>query len=496
MKPRLALLLLTVTMMLLHISAASTGTIFAASSESAMPLPKELHLTDGVTPVYDDRNGNKLYDAAPQVVQVAGAEDGWDQLLTSGEKVWFQIQTADGYKWVQLQNPKFEETYYTYILLMNEESFYNSRTGRAKSAGTISPQVVKAVYIGQNDYLIETWQGYKWIRPKQSGISVVHHYGKNSSAGKWIHLRTVTPMFAIPDAGSPVAGLLSPQTVVAQATLNEEWYYIDTFEGKRWIHPNIGYPWDLRTQAANVALTENTPVYEHPDLQAQVLGTLGPQMVTVFEQGGGWLHIRSEWLGDAWIRKVHADADPAAYIPPAHVDPEPITGEWAGQQGKPGMHWRNFPFDLTLYVMNGDKIDPEQTFGQPAKIRFAIQNVSPDRLRLHPPAALEIEIYRQNNIEDGKQATLIWSGALPVLEAGLNSGESRKLEFEWDQKDSDGKQVPYGKYIVSIKLPATISYSKDDEGQQQLERQTAMPAILTTFLLQIGAPLEGGGATR
>lgn len=38
--------------------------------------------------------------------------------------------------------------------------------------------------------------------------------------------------------------------------------------------------------------------------------------------------------------------------------------------------------------------------------------------------------------------TLVWSGQIDSLDAKFASGEVHSLDFNWDQKDSDGKQVP------------------------------------------------------
>ncbi|NOU92453.1 hypothetical protein GC093_04280 [Paenibacillus sp. LMG 31456] len=466
---------------------AMNNALAAVSDSTGMRLPEEISLTANSTPIYDEMDGDQLYDAAPQTVQVAGAENNWDRKLLGGSKVWFQIKTSNEVKWVLLQNPQFEETYYNYVVLMQEESFYSSRSTRGLSLGTISPQVVRVVYTDGEYYLIETWLGYKWIHPKPPNIQQAQYYGRNSS-GLSAYLRTITPMFRVPDAGSEVAGVLSPQDVQAKVTLNNnEWLYIDTWEGKRWVNTRISYPPDLRSEERSLTLTDSAIAYEHPDKQARELGRLTPQKVTVFEHGGGWHHIHSDWLGDCWIYQLNPEDDPAAYTPPTVVISKVITGVKKSHQYELGAGWRNSPFDLRMVVLNGERINPEGffTIGQEVGLRFSIQNVSKDELELNPLTSFEVEINRQLDSGDGSiKPELVWSGKILASKSVFKSGESEELTFIWDQKDSDGKQVPFGNYSVQIKLPMTIDYTKAGASEQG-QAQTAM---LTHFPLRISAP--------
>jgi hypothetical protein len=212
--------------------------------------------------------------------------------------------------------------------------------------------------------------------------------------------------------------------------------------------------------------------------------------VAVFEHGGGWHHIHSEWLGDCWVYQVSPEDDPAAYTPPAVVTPEHITGiKRSHQYELGGGGWRNSPFDITIVVMNGEIINPEAYFsiGQEVGIRYEIKNASQDQLKLNPQTTFQIDITRQLDNGNGVKPELIWSGEIPASKAVFKSGESEELTFSWDQKDSEGKQVPFGTYNVQIKLPMTIGYTKLGM-EQQLQEQQAQAAILTHFPLRISAP--------
>jgi hypothetical protein len=490
MKKQVLMLLIAVLLLLNGVSLITGVEAAAASGSTGMQLPKELNLTDEATPVYDAIDGSRLYDAAPQVVQVAGAEDGWDRkLLNDNEQVWFQIKTSTDPKWVHLQNPDFHEYDYKYVVLTGSESIYDKQSAGVRSLGTISPQAVRVIYADNGYFRIQTWMGYKWIRPKHPVVDNVNYYGQNSG-GLFARLNTTSPMFAAPDAGSEVVGWLLPQDVQAKITLNSDWLYIRTWEGMRWVHTNTGYPPDLRKEDTSLTLTADTVIYEHPDKGARQLGTLGPQTVDVFERGGGWHHIHSSWLGDVWIYNAAAEIDPDTYTPPANIISKSINGDWLIQPGVIGTGWRNNPFDMTAIVMKGDKIDPTDFFAyeQPADIRFTIKNVSQDDLTLDSSVSFEIEIVRREDRGDGRKQEPVWSGKLPVLKSRFQSGTAGVFKFKWDQKDSDGKQVPFGLYEVQIKLPMTINYTKDaKDGTRTIQQQEAKSAMLTHFILRIGA---------
>ncbi|MCY9662765.1 hypothetical protein P5G65_25645 [Paenibacillus chondroitinus] len=462
--------------------------VHAADSNSALlPLPIELVLNEQLTPVYDSLEGQQLYSASPQVVKVEGAESGWDRkLIQNNEAVWFKIQTSDGDRWVHLQNPEFREDFYQHILLTEKESFYNDQTPGSRIAGSVSPQLLRVLYGVDGNYLIQTWLGYRWMRPQHPIIDDVQTYGANSS-GMSFELTTTSPMFDSPDAGSHVAGWLAPQWFTSNIVWND-WYYVDTWDGPHWINPKVGYPADLRSEETTLRLEETALVYEHPNKAARVLGSLAPQTINTFEHGGGWYHIHSSWLGDSWVYAVKQDQDPDAYVPPAKVEVKPITViNPSKMMTELGSGVRNYPFDLTVHVKNeAGNISSEafQPYGKEVSIQFAIRNVSEEALTLQPTTSFKIDISRRNTI-DGS-LTLVWSGQIDSLEAKFASGEVHSLDFLWDQKDSAEKQVPFGEYSVEIKLPMSISYTKDGE-KGTLQREDAKSAMLTSFPLRISA---------
>jgi hypothetical protein len=41
---------------------------------------------------------------------------------------------------------------------------------------------------------------------------------------------------------------------------------------------------------------------QYPSLGSKVLGALAPQTVQSFEKIDNWYHIKSSWVGDAWVK--------------------------------------------------------------------------------------------------------------------------------------------------------------------------------------------------
>ncbi|MGG1517024.1 hypothetical protein ABE504_16565 [Paenibacillus oryzisoli] len=360
------------------------------------------------------------------------------------------------------QETPITEAYYNNVVLTGEEQLYEEPLNKGKSLGTVSPQTVRAIYSANGDYLIETWLGNKWIHPTHPVYEHAHvYYGPVG-----VSISTTTPMFALPDEEGAVMGWLSPQELLSSLSVNDEWYYVDSWQGPRWVNINLGYPKDLKTEATKLKLTLDTPVYEHPDHRARVLGTLSPQTVDVFERGSGWQHIHSQWLGDAWIYAADAELDPALYEAPAHVEAKPISSKWTEHKYEFGAGWRGSPFATEVYVSSGVMNQPFGLIGagDPIDISFKVANVSEDDLTLVERSPFEIQIWQMDRTVPNGAGTLVWSGKLPVInEFFPKVGEevySQELSFTWDQKDANGKQVPFGDYQVILKKPTVIPYKK------------------------------------
>ncbi|TVY07127.1 hypothetical protein [Paenibacillus cremeus] len=325
---------------------------YAASSEKRQ-LPTTIVLTESVTTVYDGIGGSEIFGLAPQSVEVVDAESGWASKLytDSNSFIWFNIKTYTGNKWIRIRNPQFNENYYDAMFLTGEEKLYSGKSVGSRSDGTISPQSLQVLFADDGYYLVSTWLGYKWIHPVHRVID--HLKTKITNINSSIRLKTKTPIFELPDAGSEVVGWLSPQDVQFHQSFNYEWFYIDTWMGPRWVNLQIGYPMDIKQIENKLVLTDQIAIYEHPNIRANVLGQLAPQVVTEFERGSGWHHIHSSWLGDVWIYNTEPGADPLKYVPPSKSTTETVKAPWTFFQFDPSsVGSRGEPFAPSITVEN------------------------------------------------------------------------------------------------------------------------------------------------
>lgn len=136
---------------------------------------------------------------------------------------------------------------------------------------------------------------------------------KPESINKMIQLAHNTQMYENPSESAKTYGQIAPQYVKAVQKLGN-WYKIES----GWMH---GYAWiqvdDKQTRMLNVntvnqemSLTANTLVYQGPDQNTKVLGTLAPQTIQAIERTGNWYYIGTTW-GAGWILMLPANGDSA-----------------------------------------------------------------------------------------------------------------------------------------------------------------------------------------
>ncbi|WP_426446332.1 hypothetical protein ACP26L_21865 [Paenibacillus sp. S-38] len=443
-----------------------------AAVESTLSLPFSIQLTDPSTAVYLEPGGSPLFALAPQFVKVIGAEDGWERKLIYGERAeaWFRIETYAGERWIRVQNPVLDDYVYETILLTGNEKLYDSPLGSGKSAGTLGAQAVRAIHEENGAFRILSYNGYKWICPVHRVIRGLGPHSVNESS---INLSTRTPFFKEPDAGGPVQGWLTPQFLRTYESYGD-WFLADTWKGTYWVHWQIGDPWDLRQEETKLALRQKTAVYEHPDHRARKLGELSPQTVDVLERGSGWHHIRSSWLGDAWIYDPGTASDPLTYRAPAEGTTVEVKGTWAALQLDSGSNYvSGYPISPTLDVTYDTGQGGQNAafpYGNPVKVRVMVSNSSEEAIRLEASQDIQVEIVR---LDFGRSdAAVVWTGRLPALTASFTGRmASQVLEFEWDQKDAEREQVPFGRYEIRIK-EAPVTYVEErtkEKKTQQLQ---------------------------
>ncbi|AFH63741.1 hypothetical protein ACVNS2_24040 [Paenibacillus caseinilyticus] len=450
-----------------------SGWASRAQAEEAkiLRLPMSLLLSEQTTTVYSEPGGTALFALAPQFVKVKGAEEGWEQKLIYGEQpeVWFRIETDLGERWIKVSNPELDPYEYETVLLTGSEKLYDSPKGTGTSAGTVGVQAVRAIHEENGAFRILSYNGYKWIRPVHR---IIRGLGPHLTSVSDINLNSRTPFFKEPDAGGPVQGWLSAQYLRSSESYGS-WYKVDTWKGPYWVNTNIGDPWDLRQKETKLTLGQKTAVYEHPDHRARKLGELSPQTIEVFERGSGWHHIRSSWLGDAWVYAPAPAVDPLTYQAPEEGAVVEVKGAWSALQLDPGSTYvAGYPISPTVGVMSDQPASTNGGFPyrESLKLRVMISNSSEEALRLEDSRDIMAEIVRYD--EGRINPAIVWTGKLPALTAVFPGRmASQVLEFEWDQKDSKGKQVPSGRYQLRIKEgPVTyIEESTNEKKTQQVQ---------------------------
>ncbi|AEI43791.1 hypothetical protein [Paenibacillus mucilaginosus] len=467
MKMKRLVLLTLMTGVLL--GGSGWASLAQAEEAKVLRLPMSLLLSEQTTTVYSEPGGTALFALAPQFVKVKGAEEGWEQKLIYGEQpeVWFRIETDLGERWIKVSNPELDPYEYETVLLTGSEKLYDSPKVTGTSAGTVGAQAVRAIHEENGAFRILSYNGYKWIRPVHRIIRGLgpHWIGESS-----ISLRTRTPLFKEPDAGGTVQGWLSAQSLRTSESYGS-WYKVDTWQGSYWVNWNIGDPWDLRQEETKLTLGQKTAVYEHPDHRARKLGELSPQTIEVFERGSGWHHIRSSWLGDAWVYAPAPAVDPLTYQAPEEGAVVEVKGTWTALQLDPASTYvAGYPISPTVGTTNNQNqntLTGALTYGKPIKLYVMLSNSSEEALRLQGSQDFLVEIVRYD--EDRTNPVIVWTGRLPALTAAFPGRmASQVLELEWDQRDSEGKQVPSGRYEFRIK-EGPVTYIEESTNEKKTQ---------------------------
>ncbi|MFM9331458.1 hypothetical protein [Paenibacillus mesotrionivorans] len=472
------LVLIAFTFFLHHSTTAQAAPQDLAEKQ----LPALLILTEPQTLLYDAPDGKQIGSAALQVANVLEAEEGWRGyfIQESQPLIWYKIETEEGQFWIRPKQPEYTGDFYEWIRTSAEEFLYDEPSEQGKSANTISPQPLRTIGTYNGYYRIQTWLGYKWIKPVHE---LLPYY---IPTDEWVSVNETMPIFDAPEGDAAISGYLSPgQSVVAFERINYDWFHIRTWLGDKWISHDYFLPKDLQTGEKAVELKDNTPVYAFPNRDAQVLGTLSPQIVMSFERGSGWYHIRSSWLGDVWIYASPSAADPEKYVPPVVVADQPIAGTWSFIQIDPHSNApRDYPLSPSiLQAPNARSITP---FGEPVSLQFSLANASDDPITIAKDEQVTIEIERITGSYFNRTYEKVWSGTLPVSQAFKTKMWTAQALMEWDGKDSDGKPVPFGEYTARVKLPWTIHYSID--GKDEALLQKVRDSIFTKCYFSIGAP--------
>jgi hypothetical protein len=112
--------------------------------------------------------------------------------------------------------------------------------------------------------------------------------------------------------------------------------------------------------------------------------------------------------------------------------------------------------------------------GGAVSISVMLRNNTAEPMTVTKPMYLRVQI-----IAAGIRppSPVIWEGGLPPLMGIIEGNQGiARITFDWDQRDSNRRQVPPGPYYASIKLPFLTDFFQGN----QMKRQTLQP-ISTPF---------------
>lgn len=156
---------------------------------------------------------------------------------------------------------------------------------------------------------------------------------------------------------------------------------------------------------------------------------------------------------------------------------------WKTSTREVGTQIRGVPLNVYWGVNpnNGDTSENGNVIFDPGttlNFHFSATNIKDQLVSVIKPVSLEVEISRVpggGSEWDKSSQELVWTGRLPVLEGDFASkGSTKTLSMFWDQKNSNGIQVPSGKYIARLKTPISISYFSNNEDNIEVLDETSV----------------------
>jgi N-acetylmuramoyl-L-alanine amidase len=229
------------------------------------------------------------------VVKVVGEHIGWYQILYEDKELWVSAQYVAKVSEKQLDAVSSPETSSEIPLtLIERTNLYNSSSLSESPVASVSPQNVTAIEQQGDWYLINTWIGPKWIKPRLMQETEPEY--------KKITLTKRTYLYKNPTTnGSPISSV-SPQEVTVVSESASGWLQINTWIGPMWIEPQ-GFVYPL---SQKIDLISRTNIHNSPN--SKPISSISPQTVTAVAKvkDSNWYQINT-WLGPKWIELTHGN---------------------------------------------------------------------------------------------------------------------------------------------------------------------------------------------
>ncbi|NHN35496.1 hypothetical protein [Paenibacillus agricola] len=335
---------------------ALTNQMAVTAQEATATTGESLTLFE--TTALRDDHGVEVGSISPQqvrVLQTSSIRRGHGE----GYRVpMYLISTWLGDKWIVPDNALkgSEEKFDTYLELSHEERVYED-PGLLSEKGMIGKQTAKVLSRWGGRYKIATSNGERWIAPRWSAVTGVKLIQAD------IQLKAQTKLFSFPneyDTGASISPQLMHVTAEWQdwyradswlgpvwfqnfepkkyqlfdtfylydAPNDNKWtmaaispqivetidrapgfYKINTWQGEKWIKvPPIENHYAMTDLAQIQKVDEKINIktimnlYKGASLGAMTADAIAPQTVQAFEKIDNWYHIKSDWVGDAWIK--------------------------------------------------------------------------------------------------------------------------------------------------------------------------------------------------
>lgn len=219
----------------------------------------------------------------PQVLQALEKQNGY-----------ILVKTWLGNKYIKsnlyLEGEKIKAS--KKIQLSEITNLYDLPFDSYKRKELVNPQTVYSVEEINGWYLIETWLGYKYIKPENAIIS---NYIEK------IKLSYNTDLLTQADSKYKTGAVLYPQTVTATSKKGS-YFLINTWLGERWIEPKYPIIGEIETLTDKIVLNKKVDLYDVPYTTIKTVASLSAnQTVQATERWNNWVLIKT-WLGDKWIQ--------------------------------------------------------------------------------------------------------------------------------------------------------------------------------------------------
>lgn len=308
------------------------GTIVRADSQSAFPRTITL-LTE--TKLYNSPNEKDESKASisPQNVTVITAEENWLNHY-GNQKVWLKLgKTWLGEKWIYIPYtqigvviPKDDTAFVTGPIALANTPFRTDYTGVTLPSQNVhvTAWFERPRGAGLRAYLLETDTGEKWFSPYDE--YVIEPIEKIDQS---LTFKTSGHIYQLPFPNSS-SEYFEPQVFHAFEKY-KDFYHVETTDGEKfWVNRTFSEPEQTESVNLTLQLTDGTFLFEYPNEQTKMKGTLAPQNVTAIAKyidswGNSWFKIKT-YAGESWIHNGEIDPkgikDDEGYV---HVLVENVT---------------------------------------------------------------------------------------------------------------------------------------------------------------------------